>query len=269
MLSAQCLIKMVSHAKRGGAIEIMGLLQGKIRGDAFFLTDCFQLPVEGTETRVNAGESANEFMVQFIELNEKTRFSKEMVCGWYHSHPGYGCWLSGIDVATQSLYQSHQDPFVALVIDPVKTSLTGKVELGAFRTLPENTPGGESYRVGHSRSLPREKVEDFGMHCDRYYNLEVEIYKSIGDEAVIRMLWKEHWANLLANMTRMKDLRGIEEIEDAIAKAKSSKNSGVGALSDAIHKCACSRVNALANQMLFRFLFTGPTTEMDTEGSSS
>jgi proteasome lid subunit RPN8/RPN11 len=25
----------------------------------------------------------------------------ENVCGWYHSHPGYGCWLSGIDVQTQ------------------------------------------------------------------------------------------------------------------------------------------------------------------------
>jgi COP9 signalosome complex subunit 5 len=25
----------------------------------------------------------------------------ENVVGWYHSHPGYGCWLSGIDVGTQ------------------------------------------------------------------------------------------------------------------------------------------------------------------------
>lgn len=25
----------------------------------------------------------------------------ENICGWYHSHPGYGCWLSGIDVQTQ------------------------------------------------------------------------------------------------------------------------------------------------------------------------
>ncbi|KEH17813.1 JAB1/Mov34/MPN/PAD-1 ubiquitin protease [Medicago truncatula] len=24
----------------------------------------------------------------------------ENVVGWYHSHPGYGCWLSGIDVST-------------------------------------------------------------------------------------------------------------------------------------------------------------------------
>ncbi len=25
----------------------------------------------------------------------------ENAVGWYHSHPGYGCWLSGIDVSTQ------------------------------------------------------------------------------------------------------------------------------------------------------------------------
>jgi len=25
----------------------------------------------------------------------------ENVAGWYHSHPGYGCWLSGIDVTNQ------------------------------------------------------------------------------------------------------------------------------------------------------------------------
>jgi COP9 signalosome complex subunit 5 len=27
----------------------------------------------------------------------------ENVLGWYHSHPGYGGWLSGIDVGTQRL----------------------------------------------------------------------------------------------------------------------------------------------------------------------
>ena len=25
----------------------------------------------------------------------------ENAVGWYHSHPGYGCWLSGIDCTTQ------------------------------------------------------------------------------------------------------------------------------------------------------------------------
>lgn len=42
----------------------------------------------------------------------------EEVVGWYHSHPGYGCWLSGIDVSTQLTNQSFQDPFVAVVVRP-------------------------------------------------------------------------------------------------------------------------------------------------------
>ena len=25
------------------------------------------------------------------------------VVGWYHSHPGFGCWLSGVDVGTQKV----------------------------------------------------------------------------------------------------------------------------------------------------------------------
>ena len=40
----------------------------------------------------------------------------ENVIGWYHSHPGYGCWLSGIDVSTQMLNQKYQEPFVAVVV---------------------------------------------------------------------------------------------------------------------------------------------------------
>jgi hypothetical protein len=46
---------------------------------------------------------------------------------------GYGCWLSGIDVSTQMLNQNFQDPFVAIVVDPVRTISAGKVNLGAFR----------------------------------------------------------------------------------------------------------------------------------------
>lgn len=45
----------------------------------------------------------------------------ENAIGWYHSHPGYGCWLSGIDVSTQMLNQNFQEPFVAIVVDPVRT----------------------------------------------------------------------------------------------------------------------------------------------------
>lgn len=99
--------------------------------------DSFPLPVEGTETRVNAGNEANEFMCSHLDACEKVA-RPENVCGWYHSHPGYGCWLSGIDVGTQTVYQKHQEPFIAIVVDPKRTMSAGKVEIGCFRVFPES-----------------------------------------------------------------------------------------------------------------------------------
>ena len=78
----------------------------------------------------------------------------ENAIGWYHSHPGYGCWLSGIDVSTQMLNQNFQDPFVAIVIDPTRTISAGKVNLGAFRTYPKGykppDEGPGEYQTRHS-----------------------------------------------------------------------------------------------------------------------
>ena len=38
----------------------------------------------------------------------------EHAVGWYHSHPGYGCWLSGIDVSTQKLHQKFEGFFLSI-----------------------------------------------------------------------------------------------------------------------------------------------------------
>lgn len=45
-------------------------LQGKIQGNEFIVVDTFALPVEGTETRVNAGAEAYEYMVDFLETTK-------------------------------------------------------------------------------------------------------------------------------------------------------------------------------------------------------
>lgn len=122
------------HARSGVPHEIMGLMQGKAIGNTIIIMDSFALPVQGTETRVNAQNEANEYMVEYIQESEKVGFDRlisfssdttydlfqagrlENVIGWYHSHPGYGCWLSGIDVNTQLTNQKYQDPFVAVVV---------------------------------------------------------------------------------------------------------------------------------------------------------
>jgi proteasome lid subunit RPN8/RPN11 len=49
----------------------------------------------------------------------------ENIVGWYHSHPGYGCWLSGIDCQTQMINQTHQEPWLAIVVDPHRTMSAG------------------------------------------------------------------------------------------------------------------------------------------------
>lgn len=108
------------------------MMLGKVDAHTLIVMDAFALPVEGTETRVNAHEEAYSYMCEFSELNEQTSRKEKVrallapfyrilfypiqVIGWYHSHPGYGCWLSGIDVATQAANQNHLDPFVAVVV---------------------------------------------------------------------------------------------------------------------------------------------------------
>ena len=87
-----------------------------------------------------------------------------MVVGWYHSHPGFGCWLSGVDINTQQvtgvllsrvptccigvshscaslLHQSFEalnQRAVSVVIDPVQ-SVKGKVVIDAFRLISPQT----------------------------------------------------------------------------------------------------------------------------------
>ncbi|KAI5888205.1 Mov34-domain-containing protein [Schizophyllum commune H4-8] len=195
-ISAVALIKMVIHARSGVPHEIMGLMQGKVMGTTLVIMDSFALPVQGTETRVNAANEANEYMVEYIQGSEKAQ-RQENAIGWYHSHPGYGCWLSGIDVNTQMNNQKFQDPFVAVVIDPNRTISAGKVDIGAFRTYPENyTPPNAA--ASEYQSIPLNKIEDFGAYANQYYQIDVEIFKSSLDDELLGLLWNKYWVNTLS-----------------------------------------------------------------------
>ncbi|PKI84662.1 Rri1p [Malassezia vespertilionis] len=68
-ISVVALMKMVLHARAGGNLEVMGLMQGAVRPEShsFYIMDAFALPVHGTETRVNAQNEAYEYMVSYME----------------------------------------------------------------------------------------------------------------------------------------------------------------------------------------------------------
>ncbi|KAI8787215.1 COP9 signalosome complex subunit 5 [Biomphalaria glabrata] len=196
-ISALALLKMVMHARSGGNLEVMGLLLGKVDGNTMIVMDGVALPVEGTETRVNAQAQAYEYMAAYTEAAKQVK-RLENAIGWYHSHPGYGCWLSGIDVSTQMLNQQFQEPFVAIVIDPVRTISAGKVNIGAFRTYPKGYKAPDEHPSEY-QSIPLNKIEDFGVHCKAYYPLEMSYFKSSMDRRLLESLWNKYWVNTLSS----------------------------------------------------------------------
>jgi len=292
-ISAVALLKMVMHARSGGTLEVMGLMQGKIDGDTMIVMDSFALPVEGTETRVNAQVEAYEYMVSYLELIGQVGRMENAV-GWYHSHPGYGCWLSGIDVGTQMLNQQYQEPWLAVVVDPTRTISAGKVELGAFRTYPEGYKAPDE-APSEYQSIPISKIEDFGVHCKQYYPLEVSYFKSTLDTQLLDLLWNKYWVNtlssspLLANKDyfsgSIADLsEKLEQAETQLAHSgrmggyllsdKKKDESQLSKLTKDSTKTTIEQVHGLMSQVMKDVLFnlnkdavTG--SQVGTSGSSS
>ncbi|VEU22686.1 DEKNAAC103734 [Brettanomyces naardenensis] len=224
-VSLQALIKMTLHARLGGPLEIMGMLTGKYVNDEIIVLDCFPLPVNGTESRVNPLNEAYEFMLQYLSSLQENGNRPENVIGWYHSHPSFGCWLSGIDVQTQRLNQNFQDPYVAIVVDPVKSVRQGAVEIGCFRTYYEdNKPvkeerGGEELEMTSqlgdtARLLSSKKIKDYGYHADEYYSLNVDIFKNEDDDKVLKLLESKYWFTGLCNLRSDDEILKMQQIEE-------------------------------------------------------
>lgn len=125
-----------------------------------------------------------------------------MVVGWYHSHPGFGCWLSGVDMATQTSFEQLNQRAVAVVVDPVQ-SVKGKVVIDAFRMIA----GQNSMAMMMSMPTePRQTTSNIGflkkptiqarIHgLDRhYYSLVIDWRKNELEEQMLMNLHKKDWS---------------------------------------------------------------------------
>eukprot|EP00923_Selenidium_pygospionis_P054124 GHVN01094304.1.p1 GENE.GHVN01094304.1~~GHVN01094304.1.p1 ORF type:complete len:376 (+),score=73.80 GHVN01094304.1:134-1129(+) len=224
-ISAVALLKMAIHARSGMKNEVMGLMTGKIVDDKFVIMDAFPLPVEGTETRVNASEDALLYTVDFLDVSRELGREENPV-GWYHSHPGYGCWLSGIDVATQKLQQQGQDPFVAVVIDPNRTCGTGKIDIGAFRTYPDGVK--KTRKTFGVDFIPDGKARDFDSTYNQYYEIPIEIYKTVNDTRLLESLWADYWITSLSSSPLLMDRSATEQQIASTVKTMSSSKGVEG-----------------------------------------
>ncbi len=96
--------------------EIGGLLIGSLADDFLIIDDA----ITGNQSSTPIHFSLSEDFL--VEVAKKFGESEDYIVGWFHSHPGFGCFLSSIDRATQKIYQSLFKHAVALVIDPVRKS---------------------------------------------------------------------------------------------------------------------------------------------------
>lgn len=93
--------------------EIGGYLIGFIDEGKVIITEAIFATAESNPTFVSFD---NMMQFKIIEELEK-KGSNEAILGWFHSHPGLSCFMSGTDIATQKIYQALLPESIAMVND--------------------------------------------------------------------------------------------------------------------------------------------------------
>jgi COP9 signalosome complex subunit 5 len=128
------------------------------------------------------------------------------------------------------LNQQYQEPWLAVIIDPIRTCAAGKVEIGAFRTYPEGYKPPEQGPAEY-QTIPLAKIEDFGVHADQYYTLDVSFFKSGLDAQMLDLLWNKYWVNTLSSPlvgNRAFVAGQVADLADKLEQADAAAHHGGG-----------------------------------------
>jgi len=180
--------------RAGVPMEVMGLMLGQFIDEyTINCVDVFAMPQSGTGVSVEAVDPV--FQTKMLEMLKQTG-RPEMVVGWYHSHPGFGCWMSGVDINTQQSFEALNQRAVAIVIDPVQ-SVKGKVVIDCFRLInPQLMMLGQEPRqttsnVGH---LKKPSIQALIHGLNRhYYSMVIDYRKNELEEQMLTNLYKQTW----------------------------------------------------------------------------
>lgn len=143
---------MLKHGRAGVPLEVMGLMLGEFVDDyTVRVVDVFAMPQSGTGVSVEAVDPV--FQTKMLDMLKQTG-RPETVVGWYHSHPGFGPWLSSVDCNTQQAFEALNKRAVAVVIDPIQ-SVRGKVVIDAFRLI--------SSQLIMAQQEPRQTTSNIGL----------------------------------------------------------------------------------------------------------
>lgn len=197
-ISSLALLKMLKHGRAGVPMEVMGLMLGEFVDDfTVSVIDVFAMPQSGTGVSVEAVDPV--FQAKMLDMLKQTG-RPEMVVGWYHSHPGFGCWLSGVDINTQQSFEALSDRAVAVVVDPIQ-SVKGKVVIDAFRLINPQTlvlgqePRQTTSNLGH---LKKPSIQALIHGLNRhYYSIAINYRKNDLEQKMLLNLNKTTWMDSL------------------------------------------------------------------------
>mmetsp|Transcript_8642 Transcript_8642/g.12747 ORF Transcript_8642/g.12747 Transcript_8642/m.12747 type:complete len:312 (-) Transcript_8642:118-1053(-) len=227
-VSSLALLKMLKHGRAGVPMEVMGLMLGQFVDDyTINCVDVFAMPQSGTSVSVEAVDPV--FQTKMLDMLKQTG-RPEMVVGWYHSHPGFGCWLSGTDMNTQQSFEQLNGRAVALVVDPIQ-SVKGKVVIDCFRLInPQFMMLGQEPRqttsnIGH---LNKPSIQALMHGLNRhYYSIVIDYRKNELEEQMLMNLHKRNWTNGLT-LKRFEDQQATnQEIVEKMLKLSEAYNDRV------------------------------------------
>jgi len=194
-ISSLALLKMLKHGRAGVPMEVMGLMLGEFVDDyTVQVVDVFAMPQSGTGVSVEAVDPV--FQTKMLDMLKQTN-RPQMVVGWYHSHPGFGCWLSGVDINTQQSFEALNKRAVAVVVDPIQ-SVKGKVVIDAFRLINQQlmmlgqAPRQTTSNLGHLR---KPSIQALIHNLNRqYYSLNISYRKNELEQKMLLNLHKKTWS---------------------------------------------------------------------------
>ncbi|KKA30587.1 hypothetical protein TD95_001093 [Thielaviopsis punctulata] len=197
-ISSLALLKMLRHGRAGVPMEVMGLMLGEFVDDfTVRVVDVFAMPQSGTSVTVESVDPV--FQTKMMDMLKQTG-RPETVVGWYHSHPGFGCWLSSVDIHTQQSFEQLTSRAVAVVIDPIQ-SVKGKVVIDAFRLINPQTlmlnqePRQSTSNLGHlNKPSIQALIHGLNRH---YYSIAIDYRKTALEENMLMNLHKHAWTEAL------------------------------------------------------------------------
>ena len=115
----------------------------------------------------------------------------------------------------------HGNPFVAIVLDPIRSQHLSNPQLKAFRAYPPeySSPIVNQCPDGSVVASEQSRLELWGSCWNRYYELNIEYYMSTTSRSILGDLTSNYlW---ITNFKRQDPITKIKTLEDVATKTKS------------------------------------------------